>query len=174
MPKSARKAAAPLATTTDLGDNAVQQIAGAINGIVADSIVLYYKTKNFHWHMNGKHFRDYHLMLDEQATTIEASIDPLAERVRKLGAPTLHGLGEALKRTSLTESEEDYLTPKQMFDQLIADNQTVIRNMRQAHEVCDDNKDVATASLLETFIDDAERRLWFLFETNQIRERDDA
>jgi starvation-inducible DNA-binding protein len=166
----ARKSrAAPLATSTDLPDSAVNAIAKAINPIVADTFVLYLKTKNFHWHMSGKHFRDYHLMLDEQAAEIYASIDPLAERVRKLGAPTVHSFAEILKIATLDESEGEFLTPQEMFEQLIADNKSVVQSMRKAHEVCDDKKDVATASLLENYIDEAEKRLWFLFETNQIR-----
>jgi starvation-inducible DNA-binding protein len=166
--------APPLATLSDLGDSAVAKVATAVNALVADAFVLYMKTKNFHWHMSGKHFRDYHLMLDEHAADIEASIDPLAERVRKLGADTLHSFKEALALTSLRESEGEYLTPREMFDQLIADNRTVVRNMRRAHEVCDEAKDVATASLLEELIDHSERRLWFLFETNQARENADS
>ncbi|MDX6805668.1 DNA starvation/stationary phase protection protein [Terrihabitans rhizophilus] len=161
--------APPLATPTDMSDDAVAAISGAINPVIADTFVLYLKTKNFHWHMSGKHFRDYHLMLDEQAEAIYATIDPLAERVRKLGAPTVHSYGEILKLATLTESEEPFLAPQQMFEQLMADNKSVIQSMREAHEVCDEKGDVATASLLENFIDDAERRLWFLFETNQIR-----
>jgi starvation-inducible DNA-binding protein len=158
-----------LATSTDLSDNAVAAIAEAVNPIIADTFVLYLKTKNFHWHMSGKHFRDYHLMLDEQAESIFASTDPLAERLRKLGAQTVHSLGEILKLTSLEESNDEFLTPEEMFDELIADHKTVVQSMREAHEVCDKNNDVATASLLENYIDEAERRLWFLFETNQIR-----
>jgi starvation-inducible DNA-binding protein len=171
----ARKSKAPpLATSSDLGDAAVAKVAAAVNPLVADAFVLYMKTKNFHWHMSGKHFRDYHLMLDEHATDIEASIDPLAERVRKLGADTLHSLKDALALTSIRESEGEYLTPREMFDQLIADNKAVARNLRKAHEVCDDAEDVATASLLEELIDHTERRLWFLFETNQARENADS
>jgi starvation-inducible DNA-binding protein len=171
----ARKSKAPpLATTSDLGDQAVAKVAAAVNALVADTFVLYMKTKNFHWHMSGKHFRDYHLLLDEHATDIESAIDPLAERVRKLGADTLHSLKEALELTSLRESEGEYLTPREMFDQLIADNKTVVHNLRKAHEVCDEAEDVATASLIEELIDHSERRLWFLFETNQARENSDS
>lgn len=174
MAKSSTSAArkskpSALATSTDLSEDVVAAIADAINPIVADTFVLYLKTKNFHWHMSGKHFRDYHLMLDEQGESIFASTDPLAERVRKLGAQTVHSLGEILKLTSLEESNDEFLTPEEMFDELIADHKTVIQSMRKAHEVCDENNDVATASLLENYIDEAERRLWFLFETNQIR-----
>ena len=166
---SKKAGAGPLATPTDLGNNAVAAIAAAINGLVADSFVLYLKTKNYHWHMSGKHFRDYHLMLDEHADSIQAGIDPLAERVRKLGGETIHSYDEVLKLTSLKESDEGFLKPEAMFVQLIADNKTVVKNMREAHEICDKHGDAASAGLLETAIDDAERRLWFLFETNQIR-----
>jgi starvation-inducible DNA-binding protein len=171
---SRKSKAPPLATTSDLGDQAVAKVAEAINALVADAFVLYMKTRNFHWHISGKHFRDYHLLLDEQAEDIESSIDPLAERMRKLGADTLHSFKEALALTSLRESEGEYLSPREMFDQLIADNRTVVRNMRRAHQVCEEAEDVATASLLEELIDHAERRLWFLFETNQARENADS
>ena len=159
----------PLATPTTLGANATTDISGALTALLADVFALYLKTKNFHWHMSGKHFRDYHLLLDEQADGIYASIDPLAERVRKLGAPTVHSFAEILKLATLDESEDEFLTPQEMFEELIADNKAVVQSMRKAHDVCDDKNDVATASLLENYIDEAEKRLWFLFETNQIR-----
>jgi starvation-inducible DNA-binding protein len=171
----ARKAAAvPLATASDLSDKNVAKVAEAMNKIVADAFVLFLKTRNFHWHISGKHFRDYHLMLDEQAADIQASIDPLAERVRKIGAPTVHSFGEILQLTQLKESEGEYLTPRQMFDQLIADNKAVIHSMRKAHEICEQSEDVASASLLENLIDASERRLWFLFETNQSRDNSET
>lgn len=159
-----------LATPTDIDSSDVVKVADAINRVLADTFVLHLKTKNFHWHVSGKHFRDYHLMLDDQAAAIAATIDPLAERVRKLGAPTIHSYGEVLKLSSLEESEAPYLSPAAMFDALIADNKQVIKTMRQAHSVCDEAEDIATASLLEEYVDAAERRLWFLFETNQDRE----
>ncbi len=166
----ARKSkAAPLATSTDLPDSAVNAIAKVINPLIADTFVLYLKTKNFHWHMSGKHFRDYHLLLDEQGEAIFDTVDPLAERVRKLGALTVHSFAEILKLATLRESEGEFLTPQEMFEELIADNKSMVESMRKAHDVCDDKKDVATASLLENYIDEAEKRLWFLFETNQIR-----
>jgi len=167
---SKKAGAAPLATPTDLDNSAVEEISAALNGLVADAFVLYLKTKNYHWHMNGKHFRDYHLMLDEHAESIESGIDPLAERVRKLGGETLHSFDEVLRLTSLKESNEGFLKPAEMFAQLIADNKTVVRSMREAHEICDKHGDAASAGLLEDTIDKAERRLWFLFETNQIRD----
>ncbi|BCJ91522.1 hypothetical protein IZ6_22570 [Terrihabitans soli] len=168
-PLARKSKVAALATSTDLSDSAVGAIAKAINPIVADTFVLYLKTKNFHWHISGKHFRDYHLLLDEQADAIFASIDPLAERLRKLGAPTVHSFAEILKLATLDESEAEFLTPKEMFEELIADTKSVVQAMRKAHEVCDDKNDLATASLLENYIDEAEKRLWFLFETNQMR-----
>jgi starvation-inducible DNA-binding protein len=171
----ARKAAAvPLATASDLSDKNVAKVAEVMNRILADAFVLFLKTRNFHWHVSGKHFRDYHLLLDEQAADLEASIDPIAERVRKIGAPTVHSLAQILELTQLRESEGEYLTPRQMFDQLIADNKAVIHSMRKAHEVCDENDDVASASLLENLIDASERRLWFLYETNQNRDNSDS
>ena len=156
----------------DVMQIAVAKVAEAINRILADTFVLYLKTKNFHWHMSGKHFRDYHLLLDEHAEDIEATIDPLAERVRKLGAPTLHSFKEVLSLATLKESESEFLAPAEMFDRLIADNKAVAQSMREAHEICDEAGDVATASLLEEYIDHTERRLWFLFETNQLRDDD--
>lgn len=161
-----------LATPTDLDPAEVGKVAAALNKVVADTFVLHMKTKNFHWHMSGKHFRDYHLMLDDQADGIEAAIDPLAERVRKLGRETIRSFADVLKLTGLSESNGSNLSPAAMFDQLIADNKTVIRTMREAHKVCDAAEDVASASLLENYIDEAERRLWFLFETNQDRASD--
>jgi starvation-inducible DNA-binding protein len=170
MPKakaSSRKASARLETQTDLSGNAVPEIAEALNGLVADSYVLYLKTKNFHWHVSGPHFRDYHLLFDEQADQIFASTDVLAERVRKLGARTVHSFAEMLKRTSLKENEADYLPPGEMLRELMNDNKTVIKNMRDTHGICDEHDDVATASILEVFIDEAERRNWFLFEASR-------
>lgn len=159
-----------LATPTDIGAADVQKVVEAVNKVLADTFVLYMKTKNFHWHISGKHFRDYHLMLDEQATAIEATIDPLAERVRKLGGATIHSYGEVLKLTGLSESNGSNLSPAAMFDELIADNKATIKTMRAAHKVADEAEDIATASLLENYVDEAEKRLWFLFETNQDRE----
>jgi len=159
-----------LATPTDLDAAKVEKLVAAINTVLADTFVLYLKTKNFHWHVSGKHFRDYHLLLDEQAATIEATIDPLAERVRKLGAQTIHSYAEILKLATLKESEERNLSPAAMFAELIADNKAAIKSMREAHAAADAAEDIATASLLEEYVDEAEKRLWFLFETNQDRE----
>ena len=128
---------------------------------------LYLKTKNFHWHMSGGHFRDYHLLFDEQATEIFATTDELAERVRKLGASTLHSIGEIAKRQSIKDNDKDFVTPADMLEELMEDNKTVIKAMRKAHEVADEHNDVATASILENFIDQAEKRNWFLFEASR-------
>ncbi len=159
-----------LSTPTDLDPAQVQKVVDAVNKVLADTFVLYMKTKNFHWHITGKHFRDYHLMLDDQAASVEAAIDPLAERVRKLGGATIHSYSEVLKLTGLSESNGSNLSPAAMFDELIADNKATIKTMREAHKVCDEAEDIATASLLENYVDEAEKRLWFLFETNQDRE----
>ena len=153
-----------LNTPNDLGDNATAQIASEINMLVADAFALYVKTKNFHWHMSGPHFRDYHLMLDEQSEQIFATTDPLAERVRKLGQRTLHSIGQINTVTRVKNNDADFVNPADMLKELCADNKAMAANMRHAHEVCDDNKDVATASLLEEYIDQTERRTWFLFE----------
>lgn len=153
-----------LRTPSDLDEKARAKAAEKINGLVADAYVLYVKTKNFHWHISGPNFRDYHLMLDEQGDQIFASIDPLAERVRKLGQPTLHSLGEMLKKTSLSENEKEFCSPAQMLSELRDDNVAMAKAMREAHQVCDDAEDVATASLLEVYIDETEKRTWFLFE----------
>jgi starvation-inducible DNA-binding protein len=156
-----------LATPNDLGDNATTAIASAVNKLVADAFALYVKTKNFHWHMSGPHFRDYHLLLDEQADQIFATTDPLAERVRKLGGLTLHSIGEINEITRVKNNNASFVSPVDMLKELCEDNKQMAANMRKAHEICDDNKDVATASLLEVYIDETERRTWFLFEAIQ-------
>ncbi len=159
-----------LATPTDLEPAHVAKVAAALNQVLADAFVLYLKTKNFHWHVSGKHFRDYHLLLDEQAGTIFATFDALAERVRKLGAPTIHSYAEVLKLTTLSENNDGFVSPEAMFNELIADNKALIKTIRNAHAVTDAADDIASAGLLEGYIDEAEKRLWFLFETNQNRE----
>ncbi|WP_454915781.1 Dps family protein [Xanthobacter sediminis] len=159
-----------LNTPTDLDHAKVEKVVAALNRVLADTFVLHMKTKNFHWHVSGKHFRDYHLLLDDQASSIEAAIDPLAERVRKLGGRTIHSYGEVLQLTTLAESDGHNLSPAAMFDELIGDNKAVIKSMRTAHEACDAAEDIASASLLENYVDEAEKRLWFLFETNQDRD----
>ena len=156
-----------LDTPTDLDESAVSEISAALNGILADSFALYLKTKNFHWHISGPHFRDYHLMLDEHAAGIFATTDPIAERVRKIGGTTLRSIGDIGKNQSLKDNNERFVGPNEMLRELMADNKAVAAAMRKAHEVCDEHGDVASASLLETFIDETERRTWFLFEASR-------
>mgnify|MGYP006268209833 CR=1 FL=1 len=156
-----------LATQTDLSGNAVPEIAGALNGLVADSFALYAKTKNFHWHVSGPHFRDYHLLFDEQAAEIIAGIDELAERVRKIGARAIHSVGEVARLSTIKDNDRDFVSPADMLSELMNDNKQVIRRMRAAHEIADRHGDVATASILENFIDAAEKRNWFLFEASR-------
>ena len=166
--RSAKAKTAPrLSTQTDLSGNAVPEIADALNGCLADAFALYLKTKNFHWHVSGPHFRDYHLLFDEQAAEIFATTDELAERVRKLGASTLHSIGEIAKRQSIKDNDKDFVAPADMLTELMEDNKTVIKAMRKAHEIADKHDDVATASILENFIDQAEKRNWFLFEASR-------
>ena len=160
-----------LDTPTDLDESAVSEISEALNGILADSFALYLKTKNFHWHISGPHFRDYHLMLDEQAAAIFATTDPLAERVRKLGGTTLRSIGDISKNQSLKDNNERFVGPNDMLRELMADNKAVAAAMRKAHKVCDDHDDVASASILENFIDATERRTWFLFEAARDADR---
>ncbi len=161
------KVAPALDTPIDLSNKTSHVVATALNEILADTFVLYVKTKNFHWHVSGPHFRDYHLMFDEQAAQIFATVDDLAERVRKIGGTTLRSVGQITKLTKLTENNKDFVEPHDMLNELIADHKMIIANMRAAHKLTEKFDDVATASLLETFIDGAERRLWFLFETSR-------
>ena len=163
----ARKDSPRLQTPTDLGANAQKDIAGAINAVLADTFALYLKTKNFHWHMSGPHFRDYHLLLDEQGEQIFATTDPLAERVRKIGGGTLRSIGDIARHQRLADNDAPYVDPEDMLAELREDNQRVVASMREAHDLCDEHGDVATASLLEVWIDEAERRTWFLFETTR-------
>ena len=162
-----RKPAANLDTPTDLSDAAVREISKAINGILADSFALYLKTKNFHWHVSGPNFRDYHLMLDEHAEAIFATTDPLAERVRKIGGVTLRSISDVSKHQSIKDNNESEVDPLDMLKELMADNKAVAKAMREAHELCDKHDDIATASLLENYVDETERRTWFLFEASR-------
>lgn len=159
--------AAPLHTRNDLGADATKDLAGALNALLADLFALYVKTKNFHWHVSGPHFRDYHLLLDEQADQIFAITDPVAERVRKLGGTTLHSIGDIAKLQRIKDNDADFVTPQDMLAELRDDNLRLISQMRETHSVCDERRDVATASLLEVWIDEAERRVWFLFEATR-------
>ena len=156
-----------LDTPSDLTEKSRKKVAQAVNGLVADAFALYIKTKNFHWHMSGPHFRDYHLLLDEQASEILPTIDPLAERVRKMGYDTIRSVGHIAKLQSLKDNDDDFVDAQDMLKELIEDNQKMAKSMRAAHKLCDDADDVATASLLEEYIDSTERRTWFLFETTR-------
>src|SRR4030088_2801351 len=155
---------APLNTPTDLKPEATKDITGALNGILADVFALYLKTKNFHWHMSGRHFRDYHLLLDEQADQIFAMTDPIAERVRKLGGITIRSIGQIARTQRVLDNDADYVEPSDMLAELREDNKTLTSSLRQAHNVCDEHGDIATASLIEIWVDETERRTWFLFE----------
>ena len=156
-----------LDTPTDLSDEAVAAVSEALNGLLSDAFALYLKTKNFHWHVSGPHFRDYHLMLDKQAEQIFATTDPLAERVRKLGGTTLRSIGHVAKLQTVKDSDAKFVGANDMLRELMQDNKAMVKAMREAHEVCDDNDDVASASLLEVYIDETERRVWFLFEASR-------
>ena len=156
-----------LLTPTDLERKGVVAIAEELRHMLADVFVLYLKTKNFHWHMSGRHFRDYHLLLDEHADQIFAISDDIAERSRKIGETTLHSLSESLKYARLKENNEKFVEPTEMLAELQRDNLQLVKYMRKAHEVCEKNDDVATTSLIEVWIDQAERRAWFLFEASR-------
>src|SRR6202451_666482 len=159
--------AAPLTTPTDLKPAATKDIAGAMNGILADVFALYMKTKNFHWHMSGPHFRDYHLLLDEQADQIYAMTDPIAERIRKTGGTTLRSIGHIARTQRIKDNDAEYVDPLDMIAELREDNQTLAARLREVHDVVDEVRDIATASLIENWIDETERRTWFLFESNR-------
>lgn len=156
----------PLGTPTDLPSNATQDISGALTTLLADMFALYLKTKNFHWHMSGQHFRDYHLLLDEQGEQIFAATDAIAERVRKIGGTTLRSIGQISRLQRVLDNDADYVTPLDMLAELRDDNKQLAAHMRETHGLCDEHGDVASASLLETWIDEAERRTWFLFEAS--------
>jgi starvation-inducible DNA-binding protein len=160
---------APISTRTDLKPAAVKDIAGAMNTILADVFALYLKTKNFHWHMSGPHFRDYHLLLDEHADQLFAMTDPIAERVRKLGGITLRSIGQISRTQRVLDNDAEYVEPLDMLAELAEDNKALTARFRQAHNVCDKHRDVATASLIEVWIDETERRTWFLFEATRRR-----
>jgi starvation-inducible DNA-binding protein len=162
-----RSKSAALDTPTDLSADAVRQISAKLSEILATTFALYLKTKNFHWHVSGPHFRDYHLLLDEQGEQIFASTDDIAERARKIGGTTLRSIGQIAKLQGVEDNDESYVAPVDMLRELMADNKTMVKAMRECHEICDKHDDVATASLLENFIDQAERRTWFLFEASR-------
>ena len=159
----------PLTVPTDLTRSAVKDIAGAMNAILADVFALYLKTKNFHWHMSGPHFRDYHLLLDEHGDQLYAMTDPIAERIRKLGGLTIKSIGQISRIQRVLDNDADYVDPADMIAELAEDNQTLAARLREAHNVCDEHRDVATASLIEVWIDETERRTWFLSEIKRGR-----
>jgi len=158
---------APLATRTDLSREAVKDISGAMNAILADVFALYVKTKNFHWHMSGPHFRDYHLLLDEHGDQLFAMTDPIAERVRKLGGLTLTSIGRIARTQRVVDNDAEYVEPLDMLAELAGDNKELTARLREAHNVCEEYRDVATTSLIEVWIDETERRAWFLFEATR-------
>ena len=166
-----RTAPARLDTPTDLPAEGVREISAALNALIADTFALYVKTKNFHWHVSGPHFRDYHLLLDEQGDQLAGSIDILAERARKVGGTTVRSIGHIAKLQRIKDNDKNYVPAIDRLLELMNDNKAQIRHMREAHEVADKHEDVATASLLETFIDEAEKRCWFLFEASRQPER---
>ena len=165
-----RRRDAPLETRTDLTPSATKDITAAMNAILADVFAIYVKTKNFHWHMSGPHFRDYHLLLDEHGDQLFAMTDPIAERVRKIGGLTLHSIGQVSRTQRVLDNDADYVEPLDMLAELADDNRTLVARLREAHNVCDEHRDIATASLIEVWIDETERRTWFLFETTRAAE----
>ncbi len=167
MATAKEKRLAPLKTPTSLSDEATQSISAALTGLLADTFALYIKTKNFHWHVSGPHFRDYHLMLDEQSAEILAMTDPMAERARKIGGTTLRSIGQIAKESRIADNDADYVDPLDMLAELRDDNGELIGRMREVHDMCDEHNDVATASLLENWIDESEKRVWFLFESGR-------
>ena len=162
------KTSPDLDTPTDLPAAAVDKLSAALNALLADAFALYLKTKNFHWHASGRHFRDYHLMLDEQSEAIFSTTDQLAERVRKIGGTTLRSIGQVSKLQTIHDNDEEYVPPREMLRELMEDNKHMAAAMRKAHQLADDNEDSGTAGLLETFIDETERRTWFLFEATRV------
>jgi starvation-inducible DNA-binding protein len=160
----ARRLSAPLATPTDLNPTATKDVTGAMNAILADVYALYLKTKNFHWHMSGPHFRDYHLLLDEQAEQLFAMTDAIAERVRKIGGSTLRSIGHISRTQRVKDNDADYVEPQDMLAEAREDNKELAARLREAHNVCEEHRDIATASLIEVWIDETERRTWFLYE----------
>jgi starvation-inducible DNA-binding protein len=166
--KPRSKPAAALDTPTDLDGAAVKSISEALNGLLATSYALYLKTKNFHWHVSGPHFRDYHLMLDDQAAEILAATDDMAERARKIGGTTIRSIGHISRLQNIEDNDEDFVPPAEMLRELMNDNKRVAEDLREAHEVCEEHEDPATASLIENWLDQTEKRTWFLFEASRV------
>jgi starvation-inducible DNA-binding protein len=162
-----RRQEGALITPTDLKTAATKDVAGAMNAILADVFALYLKTKNFHWHMSGPHFRDYHLLLDEQGDQLFAMTDPIAERMRKIGGTTLRSIGHIARTQRVSDNDAEYVEPEDMLSELREDSKTLAARLREAHGVCEEHNDIATASLIETWIDETERRTWFLFEASR-------
>src|SRR3954467_6769207 len=157
----------PLSTPTDLTPEATRDVTGAMNALLADVFALYLKMKNFHWHLSGPHFRDHHLMFDEQGDQIFAMADPIAERVRKIGGSTIKSIGHIARLQRVLDNDADYIDPEDMLAELSEDNKNLAARLREAHNVCEEHRDIATASLIETWIDETERRTWFLFESDR-------
>jgi starvation-inducible DNA-binding protein len=162
-----RRVSPALDTPTDLSDDAVRELSAKLNAILADAFALYLKTKNFHWHVSGPHFRDYHLLLDEQSEQIFATTDDIAERVRKIGGTTLRSISQISKLQTIKDNDESFVPAHEMLRELMNDNKHVAASMRECHELAEKHDDAATAGLLETFIDGTERRTWFLFEASR-------
>ncbi len=162
-----KKRGAAIATPTDLTAKATKDLSGALNAILADVFAIYLKTKNFHWHMSGPHFRDYHLMLDDQGDQLYAMTDPIAERVRKVGGITLRSIGHIARLQRVSDNDAEFVSPLDMLAELQQDNKQLAASLRATHEVCDEHGDIATASLIENWIDETERRAWFLFESSR-------
>ena len=167
MVTAREKRLAPLRTPTGLSEEATRDISAALTTLLADTFALYIKTKNFHWHVSGPHFRDYHLLLDEQSAEILAMTDPMAERARKIGGTTLRSIGQIAKESRVADNDADYVDPLDMLAELRDDNNDLVGRMREVHDLCDEHGDIATASLLENWVDETERRVWFLFETGR-------
>ena len=163
-PRIIERRDAPLLTPTDLGSAATKDISASMNLVLADVFALYLKTKNFHWHMSGPHFRDYHLLLDEHAAQLLAMTDDIAERVRKIGGLTIRSIGHIARLQRIPDNDADYVEPSDMLAELREDNHDLVARMREAHNVCDEHRDVGTASMIEVWIDETERRIWFLYE----------
>jgi starvation-inducible DNA-binding protein len=166
-PELIERAKAPLLTPSDIGAEEVRDITGALNALLADAFSLYLKTKNFHWHMSGPHFRDYHLLLDDHGDQLFAMTDDIAERVRKIGGTTIRSIGHVARLQRIHDNDADYVTPGDMLSELHEDEKAFVLSMRAVHALCDDARDVATASLLENWIDQSQRRSWFLFEATR-------
>jgi starvation-inducible DNA-binding protein len=167
MATAREKRLTPLRTPSSLSEDATRDISAALSGLLADVFALYLKTKNFHWHVSGPHFRDFHLLLDEQAAELFAMTDPMAERARKIGGTTLRSIGQVAGLQRIADNDADYVDPFDMLAELRDDNNDLVGWMREVHDLCDEHNDVATASLLENWIDESEKRVWFLFETGR-------